>query len=247
MELEVGALTGGPMARRAPSGRPTNAIATETGRKGGDVELANPPQTAQGLLTFRFLEPRRVAEKALTAVGDRKLHQGASTRSVDRFGQVHGHTASPRGRFYRAMQEIDERRRGLSWSARWKASGLFYGSMPATYSQSPPGRPHRSVAVTIAVGVNTAPRPARKSWPEIGLSEARRPLDRAFRAQVGKAGPARGKMVISDAHEEQRPPSPQGSNGLLAALQPINLCRGPVIMRTWLYKRPGRRRLLRWE
>jgi putative transposase len=59
------------------------AIATATGKtRAGTVELRI-PRLRKGSYFPGFLEPRRMAEKALTAVIQEAYIQGISTRSVD--------------------------------------------------------------------------------------------------------------------------------------------------------------------
>ena len=69
------------MARRAPivwrSATPT-ATGSERPRRRGRI-----PKLRNGSYFPGFLEPRRMAEKALTAVVQKAYVQGVSTRSVD--------------------------------------------------------------------------------------------------------------------------------------------------------------------
>ena len=58
--------------------------------RAGTVELRI-PKLRRGSYFPGFLEPRRMAEKALTAVIQEAYIQGISTRSVDDLGAVHGH------------------------------------------------------------------------------------------------------------------------------------------------------------
>jgi transposase-like protein len=71
------------MARRA-SNAWCNATGTETGpgRRAGTVELRI-PKLRKGSYFPGFLEPRRMAEKALTTVIQEAYVQGVSTRAVD--------------------------------------------------------------------------------------------------------------------------------------------------------------------
>ena len=84
MELEVQALTGAAYGERAPE-----RLAQRNGYRGrlwetraGTVEL-DIPKLRKGSYFPSFLEPRRGAEKALTAVIQEAYVQGISTRSVD--------------------------------------------------------------------------------------------------------------------------------------------------------------------
>ena len=84
MELEVGELTGAPYGERSAerlvqrNGYRERAWETRVGR----IDLAI-PKLRKGSYFPTFLEPRRTAEKALTAVIQEAYVQGISSRSVD--------------------------------------------------------------------------------------------------------------------------------------------------------------------
>ena len=84
MELEVEAKTGAPAGARSPdrlthrNGYRERAWETRAGR----IELAI-PKLRKGSYFPSFLEPRRTAEKALTAVIQEAYVHGISTRAVD--------------------------------------------------------------------------------------------------------------------------------------------------------------------
>src|SRR5438045_9592097 len=84
MELEVGAATGAGYGEKNPL-----RLAQRNGyrdrdweTRAGTVELRI-PKLRKGSYFPSFLEPRRMAEKALTAVIQEAYVQGISTRSVD--------------------------------------------------------------------------------------------------------------------------------------------------------------------
>ncbi len=91
MELEVGALTGAAFGQKNPE-----RLAQRNGyrehdweTRAGTVELRI-PKLRKGSFFPSFLEPRRMAEKALTAVIQEAYIQGISTRSVDDLVQAMG-------------------------------------------------------------------------------------------------------------------------------------------------------------
>src|SRR6202043_29311 len=91
MELEVGGLTGAAYGEKAPE-----RLAQRNGyrersweTRAGTVELRI-PKLRKGSYFPGFLEPRRMAEQALTAVIQEAYVQGISTRSVDDPGAGHG-------------------------------------------------------------------------------------------------------------------------------------------------------------
>ena len=84
MELEVENLTGAPPGARAPD-RLTHRNGyreRDSETRAGTVELRI-PKLRRGSYFPGFLEPRRMAEKALTAVIQEAYVHGISTRSVD--------------------------------------------------------------------------------------------------------------------------------------------------------------------
>jgi len=85
MELEVAALTGAGHGERNPDHRLTHRNGyreRDWETRAGTVELRI-PKLRKGSYLPGFLEPRRMAEKALTAVIQEAYIQGISTRSVD--------------------------------------------------------------------------------------------------------------------------------------------------------------------
>ena len=84
MELEVGTLTGAAYGEKSPE-RPAQRNgyrdrSWET--RAGTVELRI-PKLRKGSYFPGFLEPRRMAEKALTAVVQEAYVHGVSTRAID--------------------------------------------------------------------------------------------------------------------------------------------------------------------
>ncbi len=110
MELEVGGLTGAAHGEKNPE-----RLAQRNGyrdrdwqTRAGTVELRI-PKLRTGSYFPSFLEPRRMTEKALTAVIQEAYIQGISTRAVDDLVQALGGTGISRSQVSRLCQEIDER------------------------------------------------------------------------------------------------------------------------------------------
>lgn len=155
------------------------------------------PKLRSGSYFPGFLEPRRTAEKALTAVIQEAYIQGISTRSVDELVKAMGMTGVSKSQVSRLCEEIDERVHAFlnrpiegDWPYLW---------IDATYVKSRQAGRVVSTAVIIAVAVNTdgvreilgvatGPSEAETFWSEFLRGLSRRGL--------------RGvKLVISDAHE----------------------------------------------
>jgi putative transposase len=99
MELEVRGLTGADHGERSPDRQALRNGYRDRDweTRAGTVELRI-PKLRKGSYFPGFLEPRRLAEKALTAVIQEAYIQGVSTRSVDDLVKAMGMGASPRAR-----------------------------------------------------------------------------------------------------------------------------------------------------
>ena len=120
--------------------------------RAGTVELRI-PKLRRGSYFPGFLEPRRMAEKALTAVIQESYVQGISTRSVDELVKAMGLEGISKSQVSRLCAEIDERVQTFlhrpiegEWPYLW---------LDATYVKARRDHHIVSVAVIVAMAVNT--------------------------------------------------------------------------------------------
>jgi transposase-like protein len=198
MELEVQGLTGAGHGERSPervnSRNGYRDRVWET--RAGSVELKI-PKLRKGSYFPGFLEPRRLAEKALTAVIQEAYVQGVSTRSVDDLVQAMGMTGISKSQVSRLVAEIDDKVKAFlnrplegDWPYLW---------LDATYVKARKNGRIISVAVIIAVGVNSDGR-REVLGMAIGASEAET-FWTDFLRSLARRGLRGVKLVISDAHE----------------------------------------------
>jgi transposase-like protein len=160
------------------------------------VELRIPKLRA-GSYFPSFLEPRRMAEKALTAVIQEAYVQGVSTRNVDDLVKAMGASGVSKSQVSRLCEEIDvkvkaflERPLEGEWPYLW---------LDATYVKVRQQGRIVSVAVIVAAGVNGDGR-REVLGLEIGASEAE-PFWTGFLRKLARRGLSGVKLAISDAHE----------------------------------------------
>ena len=198
MELEVEGLTGAAYGERS-----AERINQRNGyrdrlweTRAGTVELRI-PKLRKGSYFPVFLEPRRLAEKALAAVVQEAYVHGVSTRSVDDLIKAMGMTGISKSQVSRLCEEIDERVKAFlsrpiegDWPYLW---------IDATYVKARESGRIVSAAVIVAVGVN---RDGRREvlGMDIGPSEAET-FWTEFLRKLARRGLRGVKLVISDAHE----------------------------------------------
>src|SRR3954469_5966323 len=201
MNLEVEALTGVPAGVRSPdrlthrNGYRERAWDPRAGR----IDLAI-PKLRKGSYFPVFLEPRRTAEKALTAVIQEAYVHGISTRSVDDLVKAMGASGISKSQVSRLCEEIDERVNAFlsrpiegEWPYLW---------IDATYLKTREAGRIVSTAVILAIGVNTDGR-REVLGVATGASEAE-PFWTAFLRQLADRGLRGVKLVIADDHKGLR-------------------------------------------
>jgi transposase-like protein len=170
MDLEIegltGACRGGRGAERLTQRNGYRDRTWET--RAGTIELRI-PKLRKGSYFPGFLEPRRLSEKALTAVIQEAYIQGVSTRSVDELIQAMGMTGISKSQASRLCEEIDE------WAQAFLNRPLEgnwpYVWLDATYVKVRQAGRIVSVAVIIAVGANDDGR-RKILGMTVGASEA---------------------------------------------------------------------------
>jgi transposase-like protein len=198
MEMEVEGLTGAAYGEKnAERLAQRNGYRDRTWEtRAGTVELRI-PKLRKGSYFPGFLEPRRIAERALTAVVQEAYVHGVSTRSVDDLVKAMGMSGISKSQVSRLCEEIDEKVKAFltrpiegDWPYLW---------IDATYVKVRQNGRIVSVAVIIAVGVNSDGR-REVLGMDIGPSEAE-PFWTAFLRKLARRGLRGVKLVISDAHE----------------------------------------------
>ena len=198
MALEVEGLTGaGHGERSADRITHRNGYRDRSWETRAGTVALKIPKLRKGSYFPGFLEPRRMAEKALTAVIQEAYIQGVSTRSVDDLVQAMGMPGISKSQVSRLCGEIDDKIQSFldrplegEWPYLW---------LDATYVKVRQTGRVVPVAVTVAVAVNDQGR-REVLGMAIGASEAE-----TFWAEFLRSLTRRGlrgvQLVISDDHK----------------------------------------------
>ena len=201
MDAEVQVRTGAAHGERDPArlvqrnGYRPRSWDTRVGR----IELGI-PKLRRGSYFPSFLEPRRTAEKALTAVIQEAYIQGVSTRAVDDLVKALGASGVSKSEVSRLVEEIDGRVNAFlnrpiegEWPYLW---------IDATYMKAREGGRIVSTATIIAVGVNTDGR-REVLGVATGASEAE-VFWKGFLRSLADRGLRGVRLVIADDHKGLR-------------------------------------------
>ena len=201
MAAEVDQFTGAPAGVRSAertnhrNGYRERGWETRVGR----IDLAI-PKLRKGSYFPSFLEPRRTAEKALTAVIQEAYVQGVSTRAVDDLVKAMGGTGVSKSQVSRLCEDIDERVQAFlhrpiegQWPYLW---------IDATYVKVRRNNRVVSVAAIVAVAVNTDGR-REVLGVATGASEAE-VFWTDFLRSLADRGLRGVQLVIADDHKGLR-------------------------------------------
>ena len=198
MALETDTVCGATLGERSPQrvNQRNGYRERDWHTRAGTVELRI-PKLRHGSYFPSFLEPRRMSEKAITAVIQEAYVQGVSTRSVDELVKALGMEGISKSQVSRLCAEIDERVQ--SFLNRPIEGDWPYIWLDATYVKARRDHHIVPVAVIVAVGVNTDGR-REVLGMTTGNSEAE-PFWLEFLRSLTRRGLRGVKLVVSDAHD----------------------------------------------
>jgi transposase-like protein len=197
MDAEAGRLCGAGHGERSESrtnhrnGYRERSWDTRAGR----LEL-QVPRLRHGSYLPSFLEPRRTAEKALSAVIQEAYLQGVSTRAVDDLVKALGASGVSRSEVSRLCAEVDERVR--EFLERPLEGNFPYVWLDATYVKVRDGGRIVSKAIVMAIGLSEEGK-REVLGMKLGHAESDEFWTELIRSMLDRG--LRGvKLVTSDAH-----------------------------------------------
>jgi putative transposase len=165
--------------------------------RAGTIELAI-PRVRQGSYLPSILEPRRRAERALTAVVAQCYVEGVSTRRVDDIARAMGLEGISKSQVSRMCAELDEV--VAAWRNRPLDAGPYaFVWLDALVVKVREGGRVANTAVLVATGVN-ADGHREVLGLDVGAAEDGAAWTAFLRSLVAR-GLAGVKLVISDAHQ----------------------------------------------
>ena len=199
MEAEVSAQIGAEHGQRVPD-RVTHRNgyrARDWDTRAGTIELAI-PRLRQGSYLPSMLEPRRRAEKALTAVIAQCYVEGVSTRRVDDVARAMGLDGISKSQVSRVCAELDEL--VAAWRNRPLDAGPYgFVWLDALIIKVREGGRVVNTAALVATGVN-ADGHREILGLDVGAAEDGAAWTAFLRSLVAR-GLAGVKLVCSDAHQ----------------------------------------------
>jgi putative transposase len=198
MEMEVEQHVGAAPHERSPArtGQRNGYRERSWDTRVGTVEL-KVPRVRDSSYFPSLLEPRRKAERALSAVVQEAYVHGVSTRKVDELVKALGMTGISKSRVSELCEQLDEEVE--RFRARPLEGPYPYVWLDATYVKARQDGRVASTAVVIAVGVNGESGEREVLGLDVGPSE-----DGAFWSSFLRSLVARGlsgvRLVTSDAH-----------------------------------------------
>jgi putative transposase len=198
MEMEVEEYVGAARHERSPgrTGQRNGYRERSWDTRVGTVDL-KVPRVRDGGYFPSLLEPRRRAERALSAVVQEAYVHGVSTRKVEELVKALGMSGISKSRVSEVCKELDEEVE--RFRSRPLEGSYPYVWVDATYLKARQDGRVASTAVVIAVGVKAQTGEREVLGFEVGPSEDEAFWTSFLRSLVGR-GLSGVRLVTSDAH-----------------------------------------------
>jgi putative transposase len=198
MEMEVEEYVGAARHERSPgrTGQRNGYRERSWDTRVGTVDL-KVPRVRDGGYFPSLLEPRRRAERALSAVVQEAYVHGVSTRKVEELVKALGMSGISKSRVSEVCKELDEEVE--RFRSRPLEGSYPYVWVDATYLKARQDGRVASTAVVIAVGVKAQTGEREVLGLEVGPSEDGAFWTSFLRSLVGR-GLSGVRLVTSDAH-----------------------------------------------